>query len=161
MRPTREAKKASKTVLKTWLKTKEVTYTLVFGKYLVASLVVSIRATAMFLEDSLRIISGTWRDENKNLLIICWVVLFLVMFYVFVNVGLPLNSDDLENCSYVSWNVLWDSGNLNKNTTFCKVHKQTDRFTDLRNFSWTFRKNHLEQNCLVKNQCSNQYFLDI
>jgi hypothetical protein len=47
-------------VLKTRLNTKETTYTLVFVKYLEGSFQsYSIRAFSVFLEDSLRIISGT------------------------------------------------------------------------------------------------------
>jgi hypothetical protein len=47
-------KKIPKTVLKTRFKTKENTYTLVFGKFLVVSFPShSIRAFSVFLEDSL------------------------------------------------------------------------------------------------------------
>jgi hypothetical protein len=59
-RQTRGAIKIPKTVLKTRLKTKEITYTLVFVKYLVvSSRSPLIRAGSVFLEDSLRIISET------------------------------------------------------------------------------------------------------
>jgi hypothetical protein len=52
LRQTRGAKKIPKTVLKTRLKTKETTYTLVFVKYLVVSFrTLSIRAYSVFLED--------------------------------------------------------------------------------------------------------------
>jgi hypothetical protein len=64
---TRGAKKLPKTVLKTRLKTKETTYTLVFVKYLVVSFRGhSIWAFSVFFEDSLKIISGTLR-ARKNL----------------------------------------------------------------------------------------------
>jgi hypothetical protein len=60
MRQTIAATKILKTVLKTRLKTKDATYTLVFVKYFVVSCRSnSIRAFSVFLEDSLRIISGT------------------------------------------------------------------------------------------------------
>jgi hypothetical protein len=57
-----EANKIPKTVLKTNLQTKETTYNLVFAKYLVVCFWTHlIRAFSVFLEDLLRIISGTWR----------------------------------------------------------------------------------------------------
>jgi hypothetical protein len=64
LKQTRGAKKIPKTALKTRLK---LTCTLFFGKYLVISFrSQSIRRFSVCLEDSLRIISGTWRAE-KNL----------------------------------------------------------------------------------------------
>jgi hypothetical protein len=52
-------KRIPKTVLKTRLQTKETTRRLAFGKYLVVSFRShSIRAFSVFLEDSLKIISG-------------------------------------------------------------------------------------------------------
>jgi hypothetical protein len=61
LRRTRGAKKIHKTVLKTRLRTKETTYTLVFKKYLVVSFRShSIKAFSVFLEDSLKIIPGVF-----------------------------------------------------------------------------------------------------
>jgi hypothetical protein len=60
LRQTRGAKKIPETVLKTRLKTKETTYTLVFVKYLVISFPShSMRAFLVFLKALLRIISAT------------------------------------------------------------------------------------------------------
>jgi hypothetical protein len=60
------AKKIPKIVLKTKLNLKQTTYTLVFIKYFVVFLRnYSIRAFPMFLEDSLRIISGASRAEKN------------------------------------------------------------------------------------------------
>jgi hypothetical protein len=67
LKQTRGAKKIPKTVLKTTLKSKETTYTLVFVKYISVSFQShSIRAFSVFLEDTLRIISGIYR-AGKNL----------------------------------------------------------------------------------------------
>jgi hypothetical protein len=67
LRQTREAKKIPKTVLKTRLKTEETKCTLVLRKYLVVCFRShSVRAFSVFLEDSLRTISGTGR-AGKNL----------------------------------------------------------------------------------------------
>jgi hypothetical protein len=58
-RQTRVAKKIPNTFFKTSHKTKETTYTLIFVKYFEVSLRShSFRAFLVFLEDSLRIISG-------------------------------------------------------------------------------------------------------
>jgi hypothetical protein len=66
LRQTRDDKKIPKTVLKTKLKTKETTYTLIFRKYIVVSFRShSIRAFSVLSEDSLRIISGIW-SAGKN-----------------------------------------------------------------------------------------------
>jgi hypothetical protein len=66
LRQTRCARKILNPVLETTLITKETTYTLEFGKYFVVSFWSHlIRAFSVLLEDSLRIISETWRAGTK------------------------------------------------------------------------------------------------
>jgi hypothetical protein len=59
LRRTKGAKNIPKKVLKTRLKIKENTYTLVFVKYLVGFSEATFGTLSVFLEDSLKIISGT------------------------------------------------------------------------------------------------------